>query len=127
MATGLAKALADVAGRVDRVLLVAAPPQLRDAAPKCIAGGQLSACTTPRSEYDRMAARSRRLLLELAARHPNVTVVDPADFFCNALECPAMKNGRALFWDDDHVATTAARAFAREYLREPERWVKTLH
>ncbi|HEY0503339.1 MAG TPA: acyltransferase family protein [Lysobacter sp.] len=124
MATGLAKALADVAWRVDRVLLVAAPPQLRDAAPKCIAAGQLAACATPRVEYDRMTARSRRLLVDMAARHPNVTVIDPADFFCDSLECPVLKDGRGLFWDDDHVATSAATAFAREYLRAPERWAK---
>lgn len=123
---GLDRALARVSSRVERIIVIAPPPQLRDSAPKCIGNQQLEQCAMPRAEYERMAARPRQMLMQLASRYPNVTIIDPAGFFCDTQECPVMRGGRALFWDGNHVATTAARAFAREYLREPERWVKTL-
>jgi len=126
LVTALDRALAHVAPRVDRIVLMAPPPQLRDAAPKCIAQSRPDACAVTRAQYDRMAEHSRQVLMRLAARYSNVTVVDPADFFCDSLECPVMKDGHALFWDDDHVSATAARAFARVYVQNPQRWVKVV-
>lgn len=126
LVTALDRALARVAPRVGRIVLMAPPPQLRDAAPKCIAQSRPDACAVARAQYDRMAEHARQVLLRLAARYNNVTVVDPADFFCDSFQCPVMKDGNALFWDDDHVSATAARAFARLYLQNPQRWVKVL-
>ncbi len=122
LAVGLDQALARVSSQVGQVIILAPPPQLRDNAPKCIASGQVEACAMPRPEYDRRAENPRRLLHALAAKYHNLTVVDPADFFCNAQQCPVMRDGYALFWDDDHVASRAARAFAKAYVADPARW-----
>ncbi|MBK8068238.1 MAG: hypothetical protein IPK27_11610 [Rhodanobacteraceae bacterium] len=45
--------------------------------------------------------------------------VDSTSFFCDDERCPVMRDGYALYWDDDHISSTAARAFARRYLAEP--------
>ena len=64
----------------------------------------------------------RQVLRGLAARHPNLRVVDPTAFFCGEAECPATRDGYALFWDDDHVSSTAARAFGEDVLAHPARY-----
>ncbi|RNF84252.1 acyltransferase family protein [Montanilutibacter psychrotolerans] len=122
IATGLEQAVAEVAPRVRRVILIEPSPALLERAPKCIAAGLLDRCAMPRDMFDHQAAPARRVLANIAARHDNVEVLDPRDFFCNEVECPVLKDGYALFWDDNHVSSTAARAFARAYLREPARW-----
>ena len=75
-----------------------------------------------RLEYDRLAARVWSAFRKIASRHPNVELIDPADFFCGPQRCPAARDGYALFWDTNHVSTHAARQFARMYLAEPARW-----
>lgn len=122
IASGLAQAVAEVAPHVRRVILIEPSPVLLERAPKCIATGVLGPCAMPRDEFDQQAAPARRVLAAIASRHDNVDVLDPRDFFCNQVECPVMKDGYALFWDDDHVSSTAARAFAHAYLKEPARW-----
>ena len=37
-------------------------------------------------------------------------------FFCGPSVCPAMKDGYGLYWDDHHISSKAASAFARQYL-----------
>ena len=107
---------------VPQVVLVEPLPLLHSAASLCIAAGREHRCSLSRGQFDRAAEPWRRELVGLARRHPNVTLLDPTDFFCNAERCLVTRDGYALYWDDDHVAATAAAAFAREFLREPGRY-----
>lgn len=105
-----------VAPRVRRVILLGLTPNLRDAAPRCIRSGGLAECAVPRGEFDAAARGSREFLRSLQARYANVEYVELAHFFCDADACPVLKDGYGLYWDDDHVSSTAAKAFAKEYL-----------
>lgn len=117
----LGLALDRLAG-VPQVIVLASVHELGHPAPKCIAAGRVSECAVPRAEFEAVAGPLRDVLRRLAATRPNVTVVDPADFFCGPAECPVLRDGYSLFWDDDHVSSSAARGFARAYLAEPGRY-----
>jgi peptidoglycan/LPS O-acetylase OafA/YrhL len=123
VAEGFEQSLAIASRSADSVMLMVPTPELRASAPKCIASGQLDRCAATRAEYDQAVAHVRERLLTLAAKHANVIVIDPAEFFCDSTRCPVMKGRYALFWDDDHVSSTAARAFARVYLDDQARWL----
>lgn len=110
---------------VPQVIVLAPVHELAHPAPKCIAAGRLAECAVPRAEFEAVAGPLRDVLRRLAATRPNVTVVDPSGFFCGPDECPVLRDGYALFWDDDHVSSTAARSFAQAYLAEPTRYTLT--
>ena len=69
-------------------------------------------------------ANTWRELEAFARRHPNVTLIDPTDWFCDATTCPVIRHGVALFRDDNHVAATAARGFADAWLADPARYTR---
>lgn len=99
--------------RVYRILVMMPTPRLPDTVPKCIRRGTLEACVVTREAFDRSAAPQRGALRALAARYPNVELVDPSEFFCDAQRCPATRGELTLYRDDFHVTATAAEAFAR--------------
>ena len=107
---------------VPEVLVIGPTPQLPFPAGQCIAAGRLVDCVTPRKEFEQSSARVRRVLSGVVARFPNARLVDPTNHFCGPDTCAAMKDGRALYWDDNHVAASAAEAFAAAYLAEPARY-----
>jgi hypothetical protein len=46
-----------------------------------------------------------------------VTVVDPAALFCDGETCAAVKDGVALYLDDDHMSVPGAALVAAEIVR----------
>jgi peptidoglycan/LPS O-acetylase OafA/YrhL len=101
--------------QVGQVFLLGPTPVLPESVPKCIRRSQLQACTLPRAEFDQIALPVLTELRRLAARYPNVHVIDLSGFFCDARTCSGVRDGKALFWDDYHVAASAARAFALQH------------
>lgn len=112
----LERTLAAVSPKVGRIIVLGPTPHLRDTVPKCIRTGQLQHCAVRRAEFDLIAAPQVAALRVLAARYPNVDVIDMTAFFCTATECPALKDGMPLYWDEHHVSTSAVEAFAEGYL-----------
>lgn len=121
---GLDAALGRLPG-VGRVLLIGPIPTLRRSAPDCIALGWEEDCTSTRAEFELSTRVVWRELQGLAKRHPSIELVDPADFFCGADQCLVSRDDYALFWDSNHVSTSAAREFADRFLRSPERYTVT--
>jgi peptidoglycan/LPS O-acetylase OafA/YrhL len=105
-----------VAPRVGRIIILGPTPYLPDSAPRCIRLKKLPACTVSRQEFDGKSAAARKFLMSLTAKYRNVEYVELADFFCNATSCPVLKDGYSLYWDSNHVSSTAARKFAGLYL-----------
>lgn len=105
-----------LAPTVRHIILLGQTPVLPEEAPTCIRKGALEACDVPRGDFDRQFADQRALFIGLASQFPNVSYVDPASFFCDAKRCSAVKDGYGLYWDTNHVASTAARKFAESYL-----------
>jgi peptidoglycan/LPS O-acetylase OafA/YrhL len=116
MQQGLRNTIAAVAPHVGRILVIGPTPVMRESAPICIQSGRVARCGRMRGEFEASAKPLRRMLAALP-----VEVVDATDFFCDASRCPVLKQGRSLYWDDDHVASSAARDFAAVYLRA-HRW-----
>jgi peptidoglycan/LPS O-acetylase OafA/YrhL len=102
--------------RVARILLLGPSPVLRDEVPRCIRSGHPDRCAVTREEYDAYAAASRAMLQRLAAANPGVEYVEVADFFCGPTTCPPLKDGYGLYWDSNHVSSTAARRFAQAWI-----------
>ena len=51
------------------------------------------------------------------AKHPNAEYIEPVDFFCTPTVCPMTKDGYSLYFDDDHITVSAARAFSETVFR----------
>lgn len=117
---GLRSTLEAASRHARKVLVIGPTPVLRYDAPDCMGTRRLSECARPRAEHDIRVASVQRILRDAAAGLPNVQIIDPTGFFCTPTQCPAVRDGYALFWDDDHVSSTAARAFAREFVATPE-------
>ncbi|MEJ6395521.1 acyltransferase family protein [Gymnodinialimonas sp. 2305UL16-5] len=55
---------------------------------------------------------------ELENIHPDISVVDLADVFCDEDACYAVRNSEALYFDDDHMSLSGARLSARAISEE---------
>lgn len=49
--------------------------------------------------------------LRAIARWPGVSVIDPSDTVCGASRCRAVIDGRAMYFDDNHLSMAGARRF----------------
>jgi peptidoglycan/LPS O-acetylase OafA/YrhL len=67
-----------------------------------------------RQRWDRSIAQLRDRLDELPK---GVTVVDPAELFCNKDVCASILRGRALYFDNDHLSLSGADIVADEIMR----------
>lgn len=112
---------------VPRVLLVGPVPLLKRPAPTCLSVGWEDECAVTRRHHDEVSSGAWRVLAALAEAHPNVELIDPADFLCDARLCPVARDGYALYWDSNHVSATASREFARRYLQAPARYTRAPH
>jgi hypothetical protein len=43
----------------------------------------------------------------------DVIVVNPTDYFCESNECLVVKDGKALYFDDDHMSVNGAKIIAK--------------
>ncbi|MGJ7902843.1 acyltransferase family protein [Lysobacter sp. 1R34A] len=111
--------MAVVSGLAERVLIMGPTPELAARAQQCIDLDKLQSCAESRTAYRIRTERARRLLNAVAARYPNVQVVDPEAYFCKEDSCGVLRDGFSLYWDDDHVSSTAARGFAEQWERSP--------
>ena len=107
--------LQKVSPQVGRIVIIGPSPDLKAQVGRCLRYSDLTDCTLTRAEFDAHAAPILRHLRAIAAKFPNVTVLDPTAFFCSTSTCPAMRDGYPLYWDSHHVSTTAARNFSRGY------------
>jgi hypothetical protein len=122
MAVGIEESVAGIAPHVKRVVLMGPLPVMQETASKCVTIGAVDRCAMPRSRYDQLASNVWQVFARIAGKYPNVELVDPAEFFCDRASCPVLKDGYALYWDTNHVSSTAAGRFAETYLRDPDQW-----
>jgi len=101
---------------VNKIILLGPTPYLRDSVPQCIAAHDLSACAISRKQFDTESNDIRIWLRTTALDYKNIEYVETTNFFCNPDTCPALKDGYGLYWDSEHVSSTAARVFSHQYL-----------
>jgi len=93
------------------VLVIGPTPEMRKDVPACLQ--QHLDCAVPRAAFDAFAQPILAALREAAKPYPNVQVLDATPAFCNAVECPPVIDGVALYWDTHHVTQAAAERFVR--------------
>jgi peptidoglycan/LPS O-acetylase OafA/YrhL len=93
-----------------RILIVGPSPEMPDTMPRCLSIGV--ECKITRAEFDAESAGPNRFLSSI----PGTSVIRVTDYFCTPESCKGTKNGVALYWDDHHVSSTAARNFAENWL-----------
>ena len=114
---GLRQTLRAISPSVGRILILGPIPQLKRNAAWCIANDKTRECSPTRAEFDAQATKSRAMLKALVGEFSNVTYIETTNFYCDADACPMLRDGRALYFDDDHPTQTAAREFANWYRR----------
>ena len=114
----LEAAIGALAG-VPEILLMMPPPESPHDAYGCIASRREQQCAQTRVDVESKRRKTRAVLVAIASRHRNVTVVDPIDFFCDADACPLRRDELVFYWDDNHVSATASRAFGLQVVSEP--------
>lgn len=102
----------ETAARVRHVIIIGETPVLPEGVPVCLEKDAMKACEISRHVFIGRSAEMRAVLRGLSSAMPNVTYVEPVDFFCPGMTCGAMGHGLPLYWDQNHVAFRAATLFA---------------
>lgn len=71
-----------------------------------------STCAIPRREFEARAAFLRTAVGPVLNDFPEVRVFDPSRYLCDKEYCWAMKDGKMLYRDDNHVSLGGARELA---------------
>lgn len=110
-AYGLRNTLERLSAANKNVLFVIDVPELDFNPRSCIAGRPLApmgkkagACAVSRLEYDKRSQRYKELVHSIVKDFPRVKVYDPTDDFCDEKLCWAMRDGRLLYHDADHLS-----------------------
>lgn len=119
LTAGFYRSLDQVAPHVRKVIVIGPVPQLQNTPERCIASGTPERCAMTRAQFDKLARAPRAFLAALAARYPNVEILDATSLLCDDSICPVAMHDRALYRDDDHVSSELARDFARAWLADP--------
>jgi peptidoglycan/LPS O-acetylase OafA/YrhL len=119
-ASSLTATVDALASHVRKVIIVGPTPVLPAAVPDCIRTHALERCELPRDQFIAQTADTRAFLEAVAHRHANIEYVEPLDFFCDPRACPGVRRGLPLYWDDNHIASRAAAAFGRTYVKQLE-------
>ncbi|MGH8506864.1 MAG: acyltransferase family protein, partial [Stenotrophobium sp.] len=107
-----------------RGLIVLSAPEFPASIPDCILLGHLSTCGVTRAAYEQHRAAVDRVIIQVAGGFNNVRVVDPANYFCSAADCPAMlKPQTPALYDDNHPSASAARGFGTDIQQNLE-WLQ---
>lgn len=106
-----------------RVLVLPPTPELVFHAPRCVSMGGGSRCDVARQVNESLTGASYTALSVAVARHPNARLAQLQDFFCDEQTCYAMRYGKVLYFDDDHITTDAAHRLA-DYLSGDIAWLK---
>jgi peptidoglycan/LPS O-acetylase OafA/YrhL len=75
-------------------------------------------CAIPRHDFDARNRKYRELVAAVLKDYPAVRVFDAAAQLCDEQWCWAMKEGRMLYLDDDHLSLDGARLLARELVKQ---------
>jgi len=60
----------------------------------------------------------RTFVYKISKKYPNITILDPKNFYCDGKYCYAMKNGKMLYADDDHQSVDGSIMQAKYFENE---------
>jgi hypothetical protein len=105
-----------------RVLVLAPNPEMIYSPPLCIGLRRGEHCNVPRAVNEALVKDPTEALAEVVSRHPNARLAQVMEFFCDAESCYAMRDGKILYVDADHLSATAARDLGR-FLQADLNWL----
>lgn len=104
-----------------KIVFVIDIPELGFDPKSCIDGKSLKflsrvrkPCALPRTEYAERSKEYREIVLSVTKDFPSVVVFDAAAQLCDKQYCWAIKDGKMLYRDYDHLSLQGSRYIARE-------------
>lgn len=79
----------------------------------------VSACTTSALDFLAAHARYEPQLRKVVDAHPGTLLFASAPLFCDAQVCSSLKDGDALFTDDNHLTPAGSRIVAQAMMADP--------
>lgn len=121
---GMRETLTELTATGKRVIFVLDNPELGFDPKSCIDARPFrlnkkpvrSPCAVTRAAFEERNRDYQALVNKVLADFPQVILVDGAKPFCDDQWCWAMKDGKVLYYDDDHISLEGARRIAREIL-----------
>jgi len=92
---------------VKRILLFASVPEFPVQARNCLVRAlrlDIDTCSIARSAVDARRAGAMAVLRDIAARFPEIRLVDPIDLFCIELTCTPYQGRTLYFFDTNHLS-----------------------
>jgi peptidoglycan/LPS O-acetylase OafA/YrhL len=119
---GLETTLRTLVGMGKRVFVLRQVPEVEEYEASALATARMlrgvaadeEVATRSRIDVARVSARQAsfdRVMVRFA-NEPSVTVLDTHEHFCDASSCFAVRDGRPLYFDNNHVTTTTSRELA---------------
>jgi hypothetical protein len=109
------KVLSDSGKQVILVMQAPLPEtHIRSHVRKSVVGYNSSVYGRTLEDWNKIYAAKSQLLKELPL---SVSVLDPSEKFCKDSRCLVVKNGHALYFDDDHISVDGARFLSGEVLK----------
>ncbi len=75
-------------------------------------------CGVPRSQVDARNREYREVIFEMKKEFSGLTVFDPFPYLCDAAACYAMRDGRLLYEDDNHLTAEGSAYLGEKFLAE---------
>lgn len=121
---GLAATVEKLLGSKKRVVVVASTPRNGHDVPRQAARLAMVRSTPEinlsRTVFLEQTVVARQIMERISRRYPQVRIVRPEDFLCNQADCPLIRDGRPLLFDDNHLSLYGASILAAkitEYVR----------
>jgi hypothetical protein len=115
----LSSTVAFIAAQGAAVVLVAPIPEQESHIPKCQYRRFLNnRCSVSKKSIDEYQAQSLRILQDIVNVIPNVSLLPVNDTFCDEQLCYGIHDGKALYFDDDHLGRDGAKMLQHKLARE---------
>jgi len=98
-----------------RVLIVLPSPIQRISGPHCLAVRRAEDCFISTADMAAYVGPVEAVIRKVAARRPNVRLIDPKDFLCRDGRCPVILDGLVVYRDEGHISNTAALSMAEQF------------
>lgn len=120
---GMRSTLAKLSNKNKEIIFVLSVPELGftprsclDSRPLRITSRIKNPCAVSREEFDKRNKQYRTIALDVLKDFPSVKVADPMDLFCDNQFCWALKDGKMMYRDDDHLSKQGSLFMADKIL-----------
>ena len=109
-----------------RVLVLGPIPSMVYQVPQCIGSHDVAYCNISRATNAISVGNSEEVLAGVIKHHPNTRLAHLMGYFCDATKCYAARDGKTLYYDNNHISATAARDLADD-LKDDMDWLMPSH